>query len=90
MPAGAMLGGNKGPTNDGKTSTNGQGPYTNNPQVIARSQPFIVQADRTYPAIPSRPSALQRFFDTFETSQNATILQLARDDRTSTSSPTSG
>jgi len=82
MPAGAMLGGNKGPTNDGKTSTNGQGPYTNIPQVIARSQPFTVQADRSYQAIPSRPSALQRFFDTFETGQNSTIVQVARDDRT--------
>src|SRR5438477_339503 len=34
MPAGAMLGGDKGATADGKVSTNGQGPYTNNPQVI--------------------------------------------------------
>jgi hypothetical protein len=82
VPAGAMAGSNKGPTNDGKISTNGQGPYTNMPQVLARSQPFNVQADRGYQAIPSRPSALQRFFDTFETSENATVLQVARDDRT--------
>jgi hypothetical protein len=81
-PAGAMVGSNKGPTNDGKTSTNGQGPYTNNPQVIARSQPFTVQADRGYQAIPSRTSALQRFFDTFENAENATVQQVARDDRT--------
>jgi hypothetical protein len=77
-----MVGSNKGPTSDGKISTNGQGPYTNTPQVIARSQPFNVQADRGYQAIPSRTSALQRFFDTFESSENSTVLQVARDDRT--------
>src|SRR5258708_26748570 len=35
---------NKGHTNDGNVSTNGQGAYTNTPQVIARSQQFVVQA----------------------------------------------
>ena len=82
VPIGAMPGSNKGPTLDGKTSTNGQGPYTNTPQVIARSQPFVVQADRSYLAIPSTGTAIQSFFDTFENAQNATIAQVARDDRT--------
>ena len=82
VPAGSMPGSNKGTTRDGKMSTNGQGPYTNNPQVIARSQPFTVAADRSNVAVPSRSSALQRFFDTFENAENATIEMLARDDKT--------
>jgi hypothetical protein len=80
LPAGAMPGANKGPTNDGKISTNGQGPYTNNPQVIARSQPFVVQANRSYQAVPSKPSATQTFFDTFENSQASSLTLVARDD----------
>ncbi len=59
-----MLGGNKGPTKDGRTSTNGQGPYTNNPQAIATSRPFVVQADRNY--TPIIAGASQVFLDTFE------------------------
>jgi hypothetical protein len=81
-PAGAMLGSDKGPTNDGKVSTNGQGPYTNNPQVIAQSQAFVVQENRNFKAIPSQSSAVQTFFDTFENAENATITLLSRDDNT--------
>jgi hypothetical protein len=80
MPAGAMLGTNKGATSDGKVSINGQGPYTNTPQVIAQSQPFIVQANRNYKAIPSKPTSTQGFFDTFENSEGSTIVQTARND----------
>ena len=79
-PAGAMLGSNKGPTGDGKNSTNGQGPFTNDPQVIAQSQPFVVQANRNLNAVPSKSSATQPFFDTFENAENTTIRQVARDD----------
>jgi hypothetical protein len=79
-PAGIMLGSNKGPTSDGNISTNGQGPFTNTPQVIARSQPFLVQARQDIKAIPSRPSATQLFYDTFENSENATITQISRQD----------
>jgi hypothetical protein len=80
LPAGAMLGSNKGPTADGNTSTNGQGPYTNHPQVIAQSQPFVVQANQTLKAIPSGTSSLQPFFDTFEDAEGATIQLLSRND----------
>ena len=80
QPAGAMLGSNKGPTPDGKNSTNGQGPYTNNPQVIARSQPFIVQSNASRAAIPSMGNAVQTFYDTFDQAENSTILQTYRDD----------
>jgi hypothetical protein len=79
-PPGAMLGSNKGPTPDGKTSTNGQGPYTNNPQVIAASAPFVVQANTAYRAIPSKPTATQLFFDTFENAEGSTIQQISRND----------
>src|SRR5207244_13426483 len=78
MPTGAMLGSNKGPTNDGNVSTNGQGPYTNNPRMIAQSEPFVVQARPDLNAISSRASATQQFYDTFENSENATIKQVSR------------
>jgi len=81
LPAGAMPGANKGPTNDGNISTNGQGPYTNAPRVIARSEVLVLQADRGYMAIPSKSTATQTFFDTFENSENASIVQTARNDR---------
>jgi len=80
LQPGAMLGSNKGPTLDGNISTNGQGPFSNRPQVIARSQPFVVQARPDLKAIPARPSATQQFFDTFENGENGTITQTARDD----------
>jgi hypothetical protein len=80
MPAGAMLGMNKGPTGDGKISTNGQGPYTNVPQVIAASAPFSVSANRNFTAIPSTASAQQTFFDTFENAEGSTIQLLSRND----------
>jgi hypothetical protein len=81
LPAGAMLGSNKGPTADGKISTNGQGPFTNNPRVIARSQYFVVQANTNFRAVPSRGSASQVFFDTFENAEQATMTLVSRDDR---------
>ena len=77
---GGMLGSNKAPTLDGKVSTNGQGPFANRPQVIARSQPFVVQARQDLKAIPSRPSTTQAFFDSFENAENATITLTARQD----------
>ena len=80
LAPGGMLGSNKGPTPDGKNSTNGQGPYTNNPQVIAQSQPFVVQANPNFKAIPSKATATQTFFDTFENSENSTIVQTYRRD----------
>ena len=80
LPSGAMLGANKGPTLDGKVSTNGQGPYTNTPHVIASSQPFIVQANRNYTAIPSKPGATQTFFDTFENAESAALTFVTRND----------
>ena len=80
LPTSAMLGGNKGPTDDGKTSTNGQGPFTNNPQVLAQSQPFVVQANQNYKAIPSKSTVTQTFFDTFDNSEMPTLKQTARND----------
>jgi hypothetical protein len=77
---GGMLGSNKGRTNDGNVSTNGQGPFANVPQPIARSQQFVTQARPDLKAIPSRPSATQQFYDTFENAENATLKQLARQD----------
>ena len=82
MPAGAMLGSNKGHTNDGNTSTNGQGPFTNTPHAIARSQAFVAQARPDLKAIPSVANPTQQFFDTFENSENATIKQVSRQDST--------
>jgi hypothetical protein len=80
LPPGTMLGMNKGPTADGKNSTNGQGPYTNLPNVVAASAPFQVMANRSYTAIPSKPSAGQTFFDTFENAENSTIQLVTRND----------
>jgi len=68
-----MLGSNKGPTQDGKTSTNGQGPSTNSPNVIARSQPLIVQRDVAY--TPIIAGASQVFLDTFEDAEGATLTE---------------
>lgn len=80
LVSGGMLGANKGATPDGKNSTNGQGPYTNAPQVIAQSRPFTVRADSNLKAIPSRSTATQTFYDTFENAQNATFRQTFRND----------
>jgi hypothetical protein len=80
LPPGAMLGMNKGSTLDGKNSTNGQGPYGNLPNVIAASAPFRVQANRSYQAIPSKPTATQTFLDTFENAEGSTIQLVARND----------
>jgi hypothetical protein len=73
LAPGGMLGSNKGPTADGNTSTNGQGPYTNNPQVIARSRSFVVTPNTAYAAIPSSSAATQPFYDTFANSEAGAI-----------------
>ena len=80
LPAGAMLGSNAGLTPDGKRSTNGQGPSTNSPNVIAQSQPFIVQANQSFLSIPSSPNTTQTFFDTFDDSQAGTLTQTVAPD----------
>jgi hypothetical protein len=82
LATGGMLGSNKGATPDGKTSTNGQGPYTNNPQVIAQSQRIVVKANNTLKAIPSMAGAGQTFYDTFDQSENSTITLVSRSDGT--------
>lgn len=73
-----MLGSNKGATGDGNVSTNGQGPYTNAPHVIARSRSFIVTPKTGYAAIPSGPSAVQQFYDSFENPENGTVHLVSR------------
>ncbi len=75
-PPAGMLGENMGPTPDGYTSINGQGPFTNAPQVIAQSAPFVVQANKSLLALPSGSNALQSFFDTFDTSEAGTLTQV--------------
>lgn len=84
LAPGGMLGSNKGHTLDGKLSTNGQGPFTNAPQVVARSRPFVVQADPTRRVIPSGPAATQTLYDTFDDSEAPTLHQTARDDQAGT------
>lgn len=66
-----MLGSNKGPTDDGKVSTNGLGPYTNNPKVIASSK-VTVQADKAY--TPIIPGASQVFLHRFDDTEAFTLL----------------
>lgn len=70
-----MLGSNKGKNDDGVTVTNGQGPYTNQPKVIATSRQFTVQADRSQTPIIS--GAQQVFLDTFE--DGSPLVQLPGD-----------
>jgi hypothetical protein len=48
--------------------------------VIAQSQAFAVQANRALKAIPSKPSAGQTFYDTFEDAEGATLQLVSRDD----------
>jgi hypothetical protein len=73
------LGQNDGKTADGMTSTNGQGPCTDNPQVIAQSPPFIVQANPSQVPIPSTGTASQTYVDTFADSEAASIKQTSLD-----------
>lgn len=61
-----MLGSNRGRTGDGDISANGQGPYTNRPSVIARSQQVVVQAQ---PNVKPIGSGTQQFLDTFENTE---------------------
>jgi len=69
----SMLGSDEGPTDDGLVSINGQGPHTDTPHVIAQSAPFVVHADSTVTALPSRPDAQQTFLDTFGGAQSDPI-----------------
>lgn len=64
----SMLGSNAGNTLDGAYSTNGQGVYTANPKVIARSRPFVVKAAGVN-TLPSGADASQVFFDHFGTGE---------------------
>jgi hypothetical protein len=59
-----MLGANAGATLDGMVSTNGQGPSTNKPNIIAQSPPFTVTTPGGPPEIPTA-NATASFFDTF-------------------------
>lgn len=78
-PPAGMLGSNKGPTADGNTSTNGQGPYTNAPKVIAQSQPFVVSADQAYTPLGKIAGASQQFLDTFDQSEAGSVQKVSQD-----------
>ncbi len=80
LALGGMLGSNSGQTQDGNRSINGQGPYTNTPNVIAASTPFVVQANPTFQAIPSTKNATQTFFDTFPDSEAPSIKEIGSPD----------
>lgn len=86
LPMHAMLGGNTGPTLDGKNSINGQGPSTNNPRVIAQSDPITVRANPSFTPFMASNDALMTFLDTFENSEGASFVQTSRDDAQSTMS----
>jgi len=75
-PPADMPGSNHGPTPDGMNSTNGQGDPTTMPRVLAQSAPFVVHADPTRRALPSRPDAVQTFFDTFDNAEAASLQQV--------------
>ncbi len=79
-PPAYMPGGNMGVTPDGMTSINGQGPFTNAPNVIAQSAPFVVQANSKLLAIPSVSNPTQSFFDTFNDVEGATFKQTGAPD----------
>src|SRR5262249_21255761 len=72
-PPADMLGANMGMTPDGNTSINGQGPSSDTPHVIAQSAPFVVRANKSFLALPSRPDALQTFYDAFDSAEGATL-----------------
>jgi hypothetical protein len=80
------LGMNEGQTPDGNDSINGQGPYTDNPQAIATSQPFLVQANPVHVPVLSTGQAAQTFLDTFNDSEAKTLVQTARNDAAQTMS----
>ena len=73
IPPSAMVGANTGSTPDGNVSINGQGAPTNAPRVLAQSAPFMVQADPTHLALPSRPDAQQTFLDPFANAEAASL-----------------
>ncbi len=75
-PPADMLGANAGMTPDGNTSINGQGPSSDTPHVIAQSAPLVVQANKALLALPSRPDAVQTFYDTFDSAEGATLQQV--------------
>lgn len=72
-----ILGSNDGLTPDGNVSINGQGPYTDTPQVIAQSAPFTVQANTSYAPIPSSGDAVQSFYDTFNSDEASSLVKTA-------------
>jgi hypothetical protein len=78
-PPAGMLGSNKGSTPDGNTSTNGQGPYTNNPKVIAQSQPFVVQAQPSMTPLGKISGSSQQFLDTFDQSEASSVALVSQD-----------
>lgn len=80
LPMHAMLGGNSGATLDGKNSTNGQGPSTNNPRVIAQSDPITVRATPSFTPFIASNDALMTFLDTFENSEASSLVETSRDD----------
>lgn len=75
-PPAYMSGANEGPTPDGNMSINGQGAYTDTPQVIAQSAPFTVQANKSIRALPSSSDAVQTFYDTFDSSENNALARV--------------
>lgn len=66
-------GGNMGMTADGLVSINGQGPDTNQPQVIAQSASFVVQANPALSPIPSGGSSTQDYIDQFADPEQQTL-----------------
>jgi hypothetical protein len=79
VPPVGMLGSNKGSTVDGNSSTNGQGPNTNQPHVIAQSQPFVVQANKGLSPLGKVVGSSQSFLDTFEDAEGSSITRTALD-----------
>jgi hypothetical protein len=75
VPGTMMYGMNKGPTADGRVTLNGQGDRLSNPQVLARSAPFVVQADPSRRALPSGPDADSVFYDTFDNHEGMSLHQ---------------
>jgi hypothetical protein len=71
-----ILGSNQGMTLDGNESINGQGPVTDNPQVIAQSAPLTATPSGLQ-ALPSSSGSTQVVFDNFA---SGTITQVGTPD----------
>jgi hypothetical protein len=76
LPEYAMIGANEGPTPDGKTSINGQGPSSDSPHVIAQSAPFVVQSNPAMQPFSLQSAATQTFLDTFDDAEAETLQQV--------------